>query len=359
MWSKLARVAAAAAFALLPALVPSTGTAAAMTGSGESAPAVLGPAAQGQDVCPEPNDSFQDACYLGPGSDALGFIRNPNDTDAYRIEVLDFNTDVHVEMPTMPAAYKIELANWNGDIIASSSRVGGGEVIDTTVDLPGVYYVFVHSEAGGSSATQPYNIFRSLTYPGASIPDRIVAADFRQGAGVSAEGETETAIHKEDGGKYTIQMKVAGEPNNPEPPESWWTGLNPELTDFTLTVDTRVVNNVQAGISVFFRHQDDRNTYQVGVDSASGAVQLWKIQNGEVTGTGWKSSAAIDTSGGVNRIVIRAFEDNIRVNVNGEDLIDVDDGTFRQGRYGIGAIAYGPPPIVSFDNLIITTPTEG
>jgi hypothetical protein len=35
------------------------------------------------------------------------------------------------------------------------------------------------------------------------------------------------------------------------------------------------------------------------------------------------------------------------------------DNTFRKGRIGIGAIAFGPPPIVSFDNIIITTPTEG
>ena len=358
MWSRLMRVAAATAFAVLPLIVPPTG-AVAMSAVSAPAPTLLGPAAQGQDVCPEPNDSFQAACYLGPESDALGFLSSPNDTDAYRIEVLDFNTDVHVEMPSMPAAYKVELANWNGDIIASSSRQGAGEVIDTTVDLPGVYYVFVHSAAGGFSATQPYNIFRSLTYPGASIPDRIWAWDFRQGSKVAVEADTPIAKHAEDGGKYTISMKIPGTPDNPEPPEAWWTGFGPEVTDFTLTVDTRVVNGVQAGSSVFFRHVDDKNTYQVGVDSAVGAVQLWRVQNGEVRGTGWVESAAIDTDGGVNRIVIRVFEDNIRVNVNGEDLVDVRDGTFRKGRIGIGAIAYGPPPVISFDNIIITTPTEG
>jgi len=355
MWSKLVRVAAAAAFALVPMLSPITGAAAAQ----EDGPSLYGPAAQGQDVCPEPNDSFQAACYLGPGSDALGYISNPNDTDAYRIEVLDFNTDVHVEMPSMPAAYKIEFANWNGDIIASSTRSGAGEVIDTTVDLPGAYYIFVHSASGGFSPGQPYNIFRSLTYPGSSIPDVLFSSDFRAGSQSAVEGDTPYAVHDEDSGRYTISMKVPGTPDNPEPPEAWWTGFGPELTDFTMTVDSRVVNNVQAGISVFFRHVDDKNTYQVGVDSAVGAVQLWKVQNGEVRGTGWVESAAIDTSGGVNRIVVRAFEDQIRINVNGEDLIDVNDGTFRKGRIGIGAIAYGPPPVVSFDNIIITTPSEG
>jgi hypothetical protein len=349
---------AAAAFALLPALAPPAGASAAAA-SPDTSTTVFGPAAQGQDVCPEPNNSFQSACYLGPGSDALGFISGPNDTDAYRIEVLDFNTDVHVEMPTMPAAYKIELANWNGDVIARSVPSGAGQAIDATVDLPGAYYIFVDSAGGGFSATQPYNIFRSLTYPGATIPDRLFASDFRAGAQSAVEGDTQYATHTEDGGRYTISMKVAGTTDNPEPPEAWWTGFGPEITDFTLTIDTRVVNGVQAGSSVFFRHVDDKNTYQVAVDSAVGAVQLWRIQNGEVRGTGWQQSAAIDTTGGVNRVVVRAFEEQIQVWVNGDLLVDVTDGTFRKGRIGIGAIAYGPPPVVSFDNVIITTPTEG
>lgn len=356
MWSRLARVAAAAALAVLPALVPPTSTPVAASDAPFSSPAVLGPLAQG-DPCPEPNDTFQAACYLGPGSDAQGYISAPNDVDAYRIEVLDFNTDVHVEIPSMPAAYKAELANWNGDIIASSSDAGGGQAIDTTVDLPGAYYVFVHSTGGGFSPNRPYQIFRALTYPGATIPDILFTSEFRQGAKQAVEGETEFATHSEDGGRYTIAMKVPGVTE--EPAEAWWTGFGPELTDFTMTVDTRVTNSVPAGSSVFFRHVDNQNTYQVGLDATNGAVQVWKTAGGEVTGTGWTRSDAIDTSGGVNRIVVRCFEDQILINVNGEDLINIRDGTFRKGYIGIGALAYGDPPIISFDNIIITTPSEG
>ena len=65
MWSRLARVTAAAVLAVLPTLVPPTSTAAAASGSGVGSPAVFGPAAQGRS-CPEPNDTFQAACYLGP-----------------------------------------------------------------------------------------------------------------------------------------------------------------------------------------------------------------------------------------------------------------------------------------------------
>src|SRR3954469_10968054 len=144
MWSHVARGALIVSVSIGALLVP-----------GSSVPA----RALGQDVCPEPNDTFQAACYLGPSSDATDYISSPNDVDAYRIEVLDFNTDVHVEM-NIPLPYKAELANWNGDIIASSSRDGGSEVLDTTVPIPGSYYIFVHSSNGQFSDARPYEIFR-------------------------------------------------------------------------------------------------------------------------------------------------------------------------------------------------------
>lgn len=357
MWSRIARGTAAAVLAILPTLVPPTSTLAAAAGPGVGDPAVFGPAAQ-SDPCPEPNNSFQAACYLGPSSDARGYISTPNDSDAYRIEVLDFNTDVHVEMPSMPAAYKLQLANWNGDIIATSSPSGSGEAIDTTVDIPGVYYIFVYSSNGSFSATRPYQLFRALTYPGASIPDIIQALEFRDGSLESVVGESEFAVHKQEGGRYVIEAKLPGTPEDPS--QAWWTGFGQELTDFTMTLDARVVNKVDAGFSVFFRHNDNDNTYVFAVDGKDGQVLLMKRVNGEAAGnTGWQPSSAVDTDGGVNRVVIRCFEDQIRVNVNGEDVFNMRDGTFRKGKIGIGTINFGPPPIISFDNIIITTPTEG
>jgi len=349
---------AAAVLAVLPTLLPPTSVPAAASGWPHSSPAILGPAGQA-DPCPEPNDTFQSACYLGPGSDAAGFISSANDVDAYRIEVLDFNTDVHVEIPSMPAAYKLYLANWNGDELATSTGNGsGGQVIDTTVDVPGAYYIFVHSASGGSSANRPYQLFRALTYPGASIPDILFTSEFREGSKQATTGESEFATHAETGGRYTISMKVPGVADDPS--QAFWTGFGPELTDFTMTIDARVVNQVDAGFQVFFRHVDNSNTYSLAVDAKDGQGLLMKRVNGEVVGnTGWQPAPSVNTSGGVNRVVVRCFEDQIRVNVNGEDVFELSDTAIRKGRIGIGAIAFGPPPVVSFDNIIITTPTEG
>lgn len=95
------------------------------------------------------------------------------------------------------------------------------------------------------------------------------------------------------------------------------------------------------------------------VDTWDGQVGLAKQVDGVASSTGWVPAKAVNTGGGVNRIVIRCFEDQILVNVNGEDVFREYDDSFRSGRIGIGAITWGDPAVVTFDNLIITTPTEG
>src|SRR4051812_1724808 len=74
--------------------------------------------AKGDDVCPEPNDAFQQACYLGPASDAIGFISRPDDIDAYRFEVRDFGAKVHFALDDRPLPYRVSLANYNGEVVA-------------------------------------------------------------------------------------------------------------------------------------------------------------------------------------------------------------------------------------------------
>lgn len=348
MWTRMTRAAVAAVLSLIPLLTPATGPASV---------------AFAQDPCPEPNDSFQDACYLGPGADAQGFLSSPNDVDAYRIEVLDFNTDVHVEMPTMPAAYKAALADWNGDVFATSSRnADGAEVIDTTVPVPGAYYIFVHSASGQFSPGRPYVLFRALTYPGSKIPDILFTSEFREGSRSAAVGETPSATFSEEGGRYQIALK---EPGTPQAPAlDALVNFGPVLTDFTMTVDARIVNGVDGGFQIYFRKTGDdvsvRNTYYATIDVKDGQARLSKNVDGEIIETDWEPTNAINTGGGVNRVVIRCFQDEILLNVNGEDVISVTDSSFRQGRIGLGAIGWAAePPIINFDNIIITTPSEG
>jgi hypothetical protein len=315
--------------------------------------AVFGPGGaattRAQDACPEPNNSFQAACYLGPGAPADGFIQQAGDVDAFRIEVLDFSVDIHVELEQRPFPYRIELADWNGDEIVTSMD----GVIDTTLDMPGFYYIFVDSPTGQFSAGH----YRQLTYPGSKIPDILFSYEFRAGTPATT-GENEIATYSNPEGKYTIAMKVGGTTDDPS--QAWWTGWGPELGDFTMVVDGRVVNDVDAGYQVYFRFVDDDNNYFVTIDARDGNVALSKKVKGEIIRiAGWVDSPHVDTSGGVNRVAIHCVNDLMVVVINGDPVLEARDPTFRKGTLGFGAIAWAAPPIVNFDNVIVTTPAEG
>src|SRR3954447_8060463 len=86
--------------------------------------------ADGSDPCPEPNDQFQQACQLSSGSAAIGYLSTSGDIDAYRVAALDFGAQVHLELTDSPAPYRLELADWNGAVFASSSDSG---VLDATL----------------------------------------------------------------------------------------------------------------------------------------------------------------------------------------------------------------------------------
>jgi hypothetical protein len=58
---------------------------------------------------------------------------------------------------------------------------------------------------------------------------------------------------------------------------------------------------------------------------------------------------------GVNRNVIRCVGDEIRVNVNGQDVARVRDDTFQRGVIGYGAGTWSNPTTINFDNILVTS----
>jgi hypothetical protein len=66
---------------------------------------------------------------------------------------------------------------------------------------------------------------------------------------------------------------------------------------------------------------------------------------------------SVKTSG-VNRTVIRMVRDEIRANINGQEVLRVTDDTFTRGALGYGVTTWGDPPTLTFDNVLVTTPTR-
>jgi hypothetical protein len=318
--------------------------------------------ARAEDVCPEPNNTFQAACFLGAGSDALGFISRPDDTDAYRIEVLDFDVRLRVELDR-PFPYRLEVADWNGEVIAGSMD----GAIETRLGPPGIYYIFVDSPGGQSSDSRAYRIARRLNYPAAAIPTVLYTTEFRGGPG-DVFTDTGTNTSSDELGDYTIgagrieiAMKVGGTPEEPvaakfflppEPPDP-----GPIVTDFSMAADARVSDDVEGGYEILFRYQDSDNYYALAVSAYDQQVALYVLVDGEHFDlVEWTQAPAVRKTG-VNRTIVRAIGSEIRVNVNGVEVLRAGDDTFSEGMVGYGAATWGAPATVNFDNIIVTTPT--
>ena len=299
-----------------------------------------------EDPCPESNNTFQTACFLGQDDDAIGYLSTPDDADAYRIEVLDFNAVARIQLVERPLPYQVELADWNGQIIAS----GPSGTIEAKLSQPGAYYIFVHTSDGRSSPTTPYRLSHQLQYPSGKTPDILYSNELRFGA-EPEEKVDHGAEYSSEGGRFTIKMTAAGAPNDSKAALSLW---GPELTDFTLTMDTRMQSEGLAGYHIFFRFGEDKG-YILFV-TAERLVALGRAEVGGSAILGVATPRALDLSGGVNRTTIHCVGDQIRVWINGEEIIRARDGTRVHGRFGFGAATTGAPPTVTFDNIIATPP---
>lgn len=111
------------------------------------------------DPCEEPNNGFNNACYVGAGAPTVqGFISQASDVDAYRFEVQVPVAQVRIELAGLPADYDLHLFSGNAGFLGESINQG---LSADTLDLPlfrGTYFVFVNSAQGQAAPARPYTL---------------------------------------------------------------------------------------------------------------------------------------------------------------------------------------------------------
>jgi hypothetical protein len=271
---------------------------------------------------------------------------------------------VRVSLPESPLPYRVSIANWNGDVLVSDPS----GTAQARLTLPGSYYAFVDSPTGQFSDGAPYRIVYAVTYATQPVPTVLFTSEFRGGPrDVFTDTGTNTltdeyGIYTIDNGRISIQLTRPGTHEapvsatffqDPEPPDP-----GPIVEDFTMTIDARVIGAQEAGYAVLFRYVDGDNFYQAEVNLMDQQVALTKLVDGELLDiVDWVDAPSLVTDG-VNRTVVRAVGDDIRVNINGTEVLRGKDSTFSRGLIGYGAVTYGEPPTVNFDNILVTTPTR-
>jgi len=316
----------------------------------------------GSDVCPESNDSYEGACFLGPDAEVFGFLSSSRDVDMYRVEPLDFGVRLHVELAESPFPYGLTIVNWNGGVVAQSPD-GGAPALDVTLGPPGSYYVAVsHFRDNEFNPTTPYRLVTKQAYVG-SMPNVIYSATFRAGGGEAEDysSDDSDATYEINHGHMTIKMKRGGTRSNPAEAGDWLP-IDESPSDFTLTLDARLVSKTDSGYAIQFRSPDDADAdtgYRVAIDPGERNVKLTlsDVENNVHKDlTKWLPSNAI-TSDGANRIVVRCHGSDIIININGTEVIHAKDDTLKDGMIWFAALDWSrEPAIVNYGNILVTVP---
>ena len=331
---------------------------AVLSGGVWAAPSVARAGAPGaQDPCSEPNDTFQAACRLLAATDTLGIIGHSDDADAYRFEVLDFDTTARVTLADLPAPYEAYIADWRGDLIASSVPTGdGSELAQAALKMPGSYYVFVRSRTGQFDASRPYHVSLDVDYGGRPARRALYSQDIAPGEdrhGTSPDGNVDFA---RSGGRFTMSIKKPG--SNREPVFGTAPLQVVAPTDFLVVSDVRVVGGTSTGFQILVGVSEDWETqYNVTVDATKNDVSVTRKVNGARSVPVRATPIDVaDQGGGVNRIVVQGRDGTVRVHLNGKDILNLAGQDVPPGRVVLQAVSWGDPVTVVFDNTLVTAP---
>ncbi|MFN8634924.1 MAG: hypothetical protein U0893_13790 [Chloroflexota bacterium] len=330
------------------------------------------PALAADDMCPEPNSAYQQSCLLPPNAPASSFLTSPDDADYFRIEVLDFGVTVNLQMVDAPRPYRMTIQNWEGKPVASTKSLPNDDVersVQFKPAAPGSYYVLVDALYDGPddvSPAEPYRILYKPEYPG-PIPRIAYAADFRQPA-LEFSGTREWGTYSTKDSRYQVEMLKRGTGNEAAVAVAWW---GEEYTDFTAATDVKLtVPGQQAGFAIGFRgHAHDagetlrpdqvdlESAYLLLANTAKLEVALLRMQNDKPELlVPWMAVKSMRPGDQINHVVVRSTGATHIVNVNGEEVIKLNDPGLAGGKLILGALSFGDPVTVIYDNLLVTTP---
>jgi hypothetical protein len=328
--------------------------------------------AQGVELCPEPNDALQQACGANVGDGVTGYLSSPNDVDYFRFDSLDWDADIGIELLSGPFAYRITLFDWNGNPIGTSESAAPLSRLRGKLGPPGAYFFAVDSLTGEFSASVPYVLGARLDYPSGSAPAIIATAEFREPEAGLQDRKFNGADFATHGGYFEANLQQSG---SMQSGAQLWRYWGPAVDDFSFTVDMRMLKGPTPptpGGGVIGFHLatrpnprtsadgivslDDMGVYLLQCDLSLGRLRLRKVvygPNADVTDFVRVPTIARD---GVTRVNVRMVGQEIVVAVNGGEVMRLRDGSLKAGQFALGAVSWGEPATVRYDNVLVTTP---
>jgi len=144
-----------------------------------------------------------------------------------------------------------------------------------------------------------------------------------------------------------------------EPGQVAWAASQRTFSDVQLRVEaTQVSGPHDNEYGVLIRMDDDRSFYAFSISGDGYArVARYEPTGWTVLGPDWAPSEAINLGEATNVLEVTARGGQLAFSVNGQSLVQVEDGTLTEGSVGLYAGAFGEGDVVvTFDNLTIDTP---
>ena len=128
----------------------------------------VGPIALAADPCPEPSDTWDQACPLADGATVTGWIETRDDIDAYRVD-LPASRKLRAELTNLDADFDLFLTDLNGNVLRQSNQEGTtAEAVELNVTEAGTYFLFVTIDpARPHDPTAAYTL--RVTYPAGPV----------------------------------------------------------------------------------------------------------------------------------------------------------------------------------------------
>jgi len=146
----------------------------------------------------------------------------------------------------------------------------------------------------------------------------------------------------------------------PETKIDYWTVAGLNFGDVHIETDvTKTGGPDDNDFGIICRYQDEENFYGLLI-SSDGYYGVSKMKNGEhniVGSDGMQFSDTIRTGATTNRIGADCIGKRIVLYINGELLVEVEDGDFQSGDIGLMAGTFDSAGVdILFDNLVVTKP---
>jgi hypothetical protein len=290
------------------------------------------------------------SCPLLDGKTVEGRLgETPTSTATYRLDVVGSDATLDLLLQAKGGSTHVAVLDWQGTVLGQAVRGDMAPDVRLSVKLalPGVYAVRVRGDLPPDSPT--FQLTSTLTYPNAAgqpyWPPALLSGDSPR------TGERYVA-RTPRGGTPTGAVAVARALR--PPPDG-------NVGDFTLVTDVRFEQVVGPGaLTVRFRYEPEAGGgtgYVLTLDPFSATVILDSFEEGQREAvTGHLPMPFAPTPDRASRLVLRASGPHIAVTLDGQMILEADDGRYPRGLIALGAVTWADPVAVTFDHIQVTTP---